>query len=524
MTFQIFPEIRALVAETPDPVLMLQKVPTAFRLGPTLVGMPHGVDETLRLATYLKLDPPAPIESYYSWPRERTIIPKPFEHQVQTSAFLTLNPHAFVLNDIGTGKTLSTAWAADFLIESGAGHRVLIVAPLSTLERVWADTLFFHFQHRKYAILHGTADRRRKLLAQPADFYVINHDGLEVIEKELAARPDIDIIIIDEIAVFRNKSTDKWEALEALIYPNKGAPKPWVWGLTGAPIPNEPTDAYGQCRLVTPTTVPKFYSQFRNLVMEHQSTYIWTPRPEAIDIVYKAMRPAIRYKRDDCLDLPPAIYSMRDVELSTEQAKHYKEIMRELYTEVKSGGRITAVNEGVKRSKLLQIACGCVYDVNGKPHEIDCGNRVETLMELIEQINEKVIVFVPFTAVTGMLARELNKHWNFAIVTGDTSVKERNQIFSDFQSDKDIDLVAHPGCMSHGLTLTEASTIIWYAPVDSNETYEQANGRITRAGQKYTANIIHLAGSTIERKIYRRLEQRQSTQGVLLEMIEKGEQ
>jgi SNF2 family DNA or RNA helicase len=78
--------------------------------------------------------------------------------------------------------------------------------------------------------------------------------------------------------------------------------------------------------------------------------------------------------------------------------------------------------------------------------------------------------------------------------------------------------------MSHGLTLTEASTIIWYAPVSSNDTYEQANGRITRAGQKYTANIIHLAGSAVERKTYKRLEQRQTTQGVLLDMIERGEQ
>jgi SNF2 family DNA or RNA helicase len=73
------------------------------------------------------------------------------------------------------------------------------------------------------------------------------------------------------------------------------------------------------------------------------------------------------------------------------------------------------------------------------------------------------------------------------------------------------------------VTLTEASTIIWYAPVDSNEIYEQANGRPDRAGKKYTLNIVQLAGSVVERKMYKRLEQRQSTQGVLLEMVEKNE-
>ena len=463
-------------------------------------------------------------EAPYAYPRERSMIPEPFMHQRRTTAFMVTNPRSYVLNDIGTGKTMSALWAADFLMELGVAHRALVIAPLSTLERVWGDALFFHLRHRTSAVLHGAADRRKKLLAQPRDFYIINHDGVGVVKHELAARPDIDIIIIDELAVYRNKQTEKWKAIESIIHPGKnGTPKPWVWGLTGAPIPNSPEDAYGQCRLVTPASVPQFFTTYRNMVMEHQSTYIWTPRAGAIDTVYKCMQPAIRFKRDECLDLPPVIFQTRDVELSSEQGKHYKEIMRELYTEVQ-GGKITAMNEGVKLSKLLQIACGVVYDSTGQPHEIDAKSRVETLMELIEQINEKVIVFVPFTAVTGMLARELNKHWNFAVITGETPIKERNQVFSDFQNpEKDIDIIAHPGCMSHGLTLTEASTIIWFAPIDSNDIYQQANGRITRPGQKYTANIVNLAGSAVERKMYKRLEQRQSAQGVLLEMVEKGE-
>ena len=240
--------------------------------------------------------------------------------------------------------------------------------------------------------------------------------------------------------------------------------------------------------------------------------------------MYNAMRPAIRFKRDECLDLPPCIYQTRDVELSSEQLRHYKEVMRELYTEVQ-GGRVTAMNEGIKRSKLLQIACGVVYDTGGTPREIDAGNRIETLMELIEQIDEKVIVFVPFTAVTGKLYRELSKHWPFAVVTGDTPVGERNKIFQDFQNPEiDLDIIAHPGCMSHGLTLTEASTEIWYAPIDSNDMYEQACGRITRPGQHFTANIIHLAGSAVERRMYQRLIDRQKIQGALLEMVERNEQ
>jgi len=524
MTFTVYPDLKALTLETPDPFLVLQKVPTAFQLGPTTVGMPHGIDETLRLATYLKLSPPSPIESYYHWPRERTLVPEPFAHQPITAGFLTTNPHAYCLNGIGTGKTLTAAWSADYLMQSGAARRTIIGAPLSALERAWADTLFYHFPHRKFVVLHGSAERRRRLLAQPYDYYIINHEGFGVVEKELARRDDIDCWIIDELAEYRNSKTQMWQVLNRLLYPTGKPAKPWVWGLTGAPRPQAPTDVYGQCKLVTPVTVPKYFSSFRNQVMSHESIFVWVERPEANKIVYDVMRPAIRYKRDDCLDLPGEIYSTRDVTLSTEQAKHYRELNKELYTEIKQA-KIVAVNEGIKRSKLLQVACGVVYDVNGAPHEIDAGSRIEELLKLIEQCDEKVIIFVPFTEVTNTLYREVSKHWSAAVVYGEVTSKERNQIFSDFQSKPDPSvLIAHPQCMAHALSLTQASTIVWYAPLDSNVIYEQANGRISRPGQRYVANIIHLAGSAIERKMYSRLQHKQSMQGLLLGMVERGEE
>lgn len=522
MTFQVHTAERGLTVETANMAAMLAAVPTAFQLTPTIVGMPHGVDETIRLNS-MGIGVTSPILSYYDWPRDRTLVPEPFYHQPITAAFLIANPHAYCLNGIGTGKTLTAAWAADFLMREGYVHRCGVVAPLSALERAWGDTFFFHFPHRKYTVLHGDAKRRRKRLALAADFYIVNPDGVKVLERELIERDDIDLWIIDEIALYRNKQTAQWESLNNILYPLNHKPKPYAWGLTGAPIPQYPTDAYGQCKLITPITVPKYFTSFRNMTMEKQNEYVWTARPEAIQIVHKAMQPAIRFKRDDCLDLPGEIFTTRDVALSPEQTKHYKEVAKELYTEVQ-GGKITAVNEAVKRIKLLQIVCGVVFDTNKVPREIPAGNRIEELLQTIEQCNEKVIVFVPFTEVTNMLHREVSKHWSTAVVYGGVPKGQRDKIFSDFQQKPDPSvLIAHPECMAHALTLTEASTIVWYAPTDSNEDYEQANGRITRAGQKYVANIINLAGSPLERKMYKRLEERQATQGILLEMVEKNE-
>lgn len=522
MTVTVLPDERALVIETDDPRI-LATIPTAAQLAPGFVCMPHDVDTGIRLAL-LGIDAPSPIEHYYDWPRDHMTIPQPFNHQPVTAAFMVSNPHGYVLNDIGTGKSLTAAWAADYLMAAGYGHRALIVAPLSTLERVWGDTLFVHFTHRSFAILHGSAERRRRLLAQPSDFYIINHDGIAVIAKELAKRPDIDIVIIDEVATYRNKQTGRWKVVEEFLYPTGGTPKPWVWGMTGTPTPNSPEDAYGQCRLITPTTVPKFFGQFRSMVMDHQSNYVWTPRDEATKIVHQVMRPAIRFTRGQCVDLPPTTYQTRDVQLSAEQTKHLKDLMRELVTEVE-GARITAVNEGVKISKAIQLAGGCVYDTDSVPHEIDTGNRMEVLMEAVEEAGGKILVFCPFTSMTTMIARELNKHWETAIITGETPVKERNEIFMRFEDEKsDLEIiVAHPATMAHGLTLVASSVVIWWTAIDSNDTYTQACGRITRPGQKRSTCIINLSGSAIERKVYKRLQDRQKHQGLLLSMVENGE-
>jgi len=142
---------------------------------------------------------------------------------------------------------------------------------------------------------------------------------------------------------------------------------------------------------------------------------------------------------------------------------------------------------------------------------------------LIEESEGKIIVFVPLTGALEYLAAELRKHWSVEIVHGETSKSERDRIFKSFQTTDDPRvLVANATTMSHGLTLTAATTIIWYAPVYSNEVYEQACARVRRPGQTRTTVIAHIAGSDIERKVYRRLQEKQSMQGLLLDMMKEG--
>ena len=197
-------------------------------------------------------------------------------------------------------------------------------------------------------------------------------------------------------------------------------------------------------------------------------------------------------------------------------------MLKTFVAELKEEGTITAVNEAVKLQKLVQISCGVVYRDDGKHIEFDCLPRVKLVKEIIEEVGGKVIIFVPLTGTLNMLERILSERWSVGVVNGSVSTNKRNQIFHNFQNTDDPHvLIAHPATMAHGLTLTSASTIIWYGPVTSNEQYVQANGRIERIGKKHVSNIINIEATDLEHKMFERLRSKQKLQGLLLDLIKE---
>lgn len=492
---QIFPEMKTSVLD-----------------GKTYVAVQHSLDHAIVLRN-LGFNAPSPIRMFYDWPG----VYKPYDHQIHTAEFCTLNPRCFVLNGMGTGKTLSVLWASDYLKKLGRVHRTLIVSPLSTLERVWGDEIFRNLHERTFAVLHGSRQKRLDLLAKPHDYYIVNHDGLKIIQEELAKRTDIDLIIVDELASFRNANTEKWKVAKAVCTPSR-----LVWGLTGTPTPNAPTDAYGQSKLVKPENFNGHFTKFKMITMQQITNFKWVPRPNIEPLLNQVLKPSIRYALQDCIQLPPTIYHERHAELSSEQEKHFLEMKRFATTSVK-GADINAVNAAVLVSKLLQAATGVIYDNAGGKVEVDFGPRLSVLEEAIEESEGKVIIFVPFTGILNALHDKLKKRWTCAIVDGEVSAGKRNQIFSQFQDTPNPRiLLANPGTMAHGLTLTAATTIIWYAPIYSNEIYEQANARIARPGQKCKTNIVHIAGTALERGIYTVLKERGRLQSVVLGLAKEG--
>jgi SNF2 family DNA or RNA helicase len=427
---------------------------------------------------------------------------EPFDHQKVTSSFLVANPRAFCFNEQGTGKTASVIWAADQLMNAGIVKRVLVVCPLSIMQSAWQADLFKFAVHRSVDVAYGDPKKRAKIVTGSAQFVIINYDGLATIADELLNYGKFDLIVIDEANAYKNVQTKRWKLMNRMLTPSTR-----LWLLTGTPASQSPLDAYGLGRLCMPNKAPRFFGDYREAVMQQFSMYRWIPRPNAEQIVFDMLQPAIRFTKEECLDLPEVMHISRYAPLTPSQSKYYKILKDQLLIEA-AGEEISSVNAAAKMNKLLQISCGSVYADNGAVIEFDVSNRLNAIKEVIDEASHKVLIFVPFKHTISMLSEYLVKEdITCEVINGDVPVHARTRIFKNFQETKDPRvLVIQPQAAAHGVTLTAANVVIWYAPVTSTETYLQANARINRPGQRNNMTIVHIEGSPIERKLYAMLQ------------------
>ena len=452
--------------------------------------------------------------SEYEWPRPHGFTP--FDHQKTTSEFLVNNRKAFCFNEQGTGKTASVIWAVDYLMQLGLVKRVLVICPLSIMKSAWQQDLFKFAIHRTVSVAYGAAKKRKEIIEAGSEFVVINYDGVNIVKKEII-NGGFDLIVVDEASAYKNNKTERWKDLRDLTKVIKG-----LWMLTGTPAAQSPVDAYGLARLVNPNAVPLYVSHFKDQVMYKVSDFRWVPRPEAKHIVHKALQPAIRFKKKDCLDLPPVTFIDRDAPLTPQQLSYYKKLKQEMLIEA-DGEEISAVNAAVKINKLLQISGGAVYTDTGEVLEFDVSSRLKVVHEVIDETSNKVLVFVPFTHTIELLEKYLTKHGvTSAVINGAVSVNRRTDIVTHFQNNEQPKvLIIQPQAASHGLTLTAADTIIWYAPCTSVETYLQANARIDRPGQVNPMTIVHLSGSPVEHRMYSMLRGNVANHNEIIELYRK---
>ena len=469
-----------------------------------------GIEEVTFLAESFGYDNiPSPILKDYSWPG----IFKPFDHQKTTASFMSVRRRAFCFNEAGTGKTSSMIWAADYLMRLGLVKRVLVVCPLTIMYSAWQADIFKAAMHRTVGIAYGPAAKRKKIINGEYEFIVVNYDGVGILFDEIN-NGGFDLIIVDEANAYKTTSTVRWKLLAKLIKADTR-----LWMLTGTPASQSPLDAFGLARLVAPQRVPKFATAWRDKVMTQLTRFKWIPKPSSKDTVFHALQPAIRFSKDECLDLPEVLYQTREVPLTPQAAKYYKALKDEMLINA-AGEQISAVNAAAKLSKLLQVAGGAVYSDTREVVEFDVKPRLNALLEVLEETEHKVIVFVPFTHTIEMLSRFLSDNGiTNDIINGSVSGNERTRIVNKFQSTPEPRvLVIQPQAASHGVTLTAANTIVFWSPVMSVETYLQCIARIDRVGQKNRMTVVHLQGSEVERKMYRMLQSKVDSHEKLIDL------
>jgi len=491
-------EDKALLLKVRNPKQITTIIPKSKELSMNKVLVNWGIFEALKLKS-LNINVPSPITRRYNWPGQY----KPFEHQKNTASFLTMNKKAFCFNEQGTGKTASSIWAADYLMKQGKVNRVLVVCPLSIMDSAWRNDLFSFAMHRTVDVAYGPKEKRKKIINSGAEFIIINYDGVEIVKDDIA-NGGFDLFIVDEATHYKNVQTKRWKTLNKIIGEDD-----WLWMMTGTPAAQSPLDAYGLAKMVNPLSVPRFFGSWRDMVMWKVTQFKYKPKETSKDTVFKSLQPAIRFTKEECLDLPDMVYTKRIVEMTAQQKKYYETLRKQMVMQV-AGEDVTAANAAISLNKLLQISAGAIYTDEGDTIQFDIKNRYQVLREVIDESSQKVLVFVPFRHTIDMLSdRLLQDGVTSEIIRGDVSAHKRTDIFQRFQSDPDPRvLIIQPQAAAHGVTLTAANTVVWWGPTSSLETYAQANARVHRSGQNHKCTVIQIAGSNAEKRIYRLLDDR----------------
>jgi SNF2 family DNA or RNA helicase len=510
---------RALVLRTRNPD-KFSIIPKSKYLGEAEPGIHEvavfwSLDEARVLKNLGVRDVPSPILGQYNWPGRY----KPMVHQRETAAFLTLNKRAFVLSDPGTGKTLSALWAADYLMQKKQVRRVLILAPLSILHSAWMGDIGQSIIHRSAIVAHhAQAVRRVEMIQSNYEIVIMNYDGLPLVADEIIKDGRFDLIIVDEANAVKSASTRRWKTLNRILRPDT-----YLWMMTGTPAAQSPVDAYGLAKLVNPQAVPFSFTGWRDKVMNKVSMFKWTPKIDAKDTVFKALQPAIRFTKDQCLDLPPVVFQTREVDMTAQQMKYYKLLKEQLLVQA-AGETITAVNAAAGLNKLLQISAGAAYSDDKEVVEFDCTPRLNLLLEILEETDRKVIIFCMFRSVMDTIYDFLKSRGQIVEqIHGDVTATKRADIISRFQTQPEPRvLVMQPQATAHGITLTAADTVVFYGPLMSVELYWQAIARTDRKGQDSDkVRVIHIESSPVERKMFKALQEKVTEHLLLTSMFDK---
>jgi SNF2 family DNA or RNA helicase len=221
-----------------------------------------------------------------------------------------------------------------------------------------------------------------------------------------------------------------------------------------------------------------------------------------------------RVLKKDCLDLPDKVYLKRKIAMTDEQKRVYKDIQKKANA-VLSQGTVTINHIITQIIRLHQISCGFVGLDGGGITELK-SQRLPELLEILEETDGKVIIWANYRHDIQKIEAELTRIYGEGTVGtyyGDVPQERREEVINLFQ-DPESSLrffVGNTQTGGYGITLTEASTVIYYSNNYDLEKRLQSEDRAHRIGQKNKVTYIDIVCErTVDEKIVTALRRKQN--------------
>ena len=442
----------------------------------------------------------------------------PHSYQQRATDLVVSKKSVGLFLDMGLGKTVITLTAVNELIyDRFEVSRVLVIAPKRVAEDTWTreHKKWDHLRELRISKVLGTAAQRLRALEQDADVYVIGRDNVVWLVDHYSKKKHwpFDMIVIDELSSFKNPQAKRFRALRKILGVTQR-----VVGLTGTPSPNGLMDLWAQVYLLDRgerlgRTIGAYREKyFRAGARNGYVVYKWEPLKGAKEqIEEKISDICVSMSAADYLTLPERIDNVIPVKLTDAEMELYKRMEQDQLLQIEDSD-VVALNAAAVMTKLLQIANGSVYSMDGTVVNIHDA-KLEALQEIIDTTDSPVLVFYSFKHDLDKILEAVS---GARVLNGPEDIR-------DWNDGKVRVLLAHPASVGYGLNLQEGGhTIVWYGLTWSLELYQQANARLYRQGQKKPVIRHHLiAEGTVDEQAMAALQAKDTSQAALLAALKE---
>ena len=415
------------------------------------------------------------------------------EYQKRIVAFIIKHPQAFIIAEMGLGKTVAALYAILYLQKTLYLKKVMIIAPLRVVYNSWPREIrkWAELEGLSYNILHG---KDKNILPTPEKLLLTNYESLAHVEK-YKLHKGYDILVIDESSFVKNHRTKRFKLLKKMTPAFKR-----VILLTGTPTPSgNLMELFSQTFLMD--RGQRFGTSFQSFRARYYDQkdfmgYTYELKPNAKQAIEKKINDiSLVLKSKDYIDLPPVVRNTVLVKMPPKAWAIYRSLEKEFIAMIQKKV-VTVANSAVLSLKLRQVCAGHVYDNDGS--DIFCHDeKTKALQEITEATDSNVLCSYQFKFERRKLTLAF-PHAEF--IDGGTSAQKSNELISSWEQGEIRLLCCHPASVGHGLNLQGGGNVlVWMSPDWSLERTQQMEARLYRQGQTKKVFIHTIAcNKTIE--------------------------